>query len=327
LLRVSRFGLVFAITSAMCFGFSGPLAKALIGAGISPMQAVWIRLGGAALALLALTVATNPRALVVPRPRRRFMIAYSLVGFAAVQAFYYGTVARLPVGIAVLLEYLSPVLVVAWVRLIRQVRLPGSAVLGAVLAVIGLACVVQVWHGFRIDAPGLLLGLGTAACAAVYFLLSQDAGEGVHPLGSLTWGTLGATLILIPLAHPWHLPWHVLTGALRVGAWALPAPLAVSWLILVATVAAYATSIAALRRLTAAVGATVASLEVITSAAIAWALLGETLGPAQLAGGAIVLAGALLAQRAVARPVAAISADEHTMAEAHTVHVGATGTQ
>ncbi len=325
--RVSRFGLVFAIASAMCFGFSGPLAKALIGAGISSMQAVWIRLGGTAVALLALTAATNPRALVVPRPRRRFVLAYSLVGFAAVQALYYGTVARLPVGIAVLLEYLSPVLVVAWVRLVRRVRLPGSAVLGAVLAVIGLACVVQAWRGFRIDAPGLLLGLGTAACAAVYFLLSQDAGDGIHPLGSLTWGTLGATVVLLPLAHPWRLPWHVLAGDLSVGRWALPAPVAVCWLVLVATVAAYATSIAALRRLTAAVGATVASLEVVTTAALAWALLGETLSPTQLAGGAVVLAGALLAQRAIARPMAATVPAEHTMAQADTAQACATRTR
>ncbi len=68
--------------------------------------------------------------------------------------------------------------------------------------------------------------------------------------------------------------------------------------------AAYAASVAALRRLTAAIGATVASLEVIATVLIAWGLLGETLGPAQLTGGVIVLVGALLAQRALISPVA-----------------------
>lgn len=300
--RVSRYGVIFAVASAVCFGFSGPLAKALIGAGISPLQAVWIRLGGSAVVLFCLTAVANRRALAVPPARRRFVLVYSLVGFAAVQALYYATVARLAVGIAILLEYLSPVLVVAWVRLVRRVQLPRNAIAGAVLAVIGLACVVEVWRGLRIDVLGLLLGLGTAACAAAYFLLSQNAGDGVHPLGSLSWGTLGATVVLIPLARPWQLPWQVLAGDLTVGSRPVPAGVALSLLILVATVAAYAASIAALRRLTAAIGATVASLEVVATVLIAWILLGETLGAVPLTGGGIVLAGAFLAQRAMVRP-------------------------
>jgi len=302
--------MIFAATSALCFGFSGPLAKALIGAGISPLQATWIRLAGAAVLLIAIMAATNPRALVVRRARLGFVVAYSLVGCAAVQAFYYGTVARLTVGIAALLEYLSPVLVLAWVRFVRRARLPGTALAAAVLAISGLACVVQAWQGIHLDVPGLLLGLVTAVCAAVYFLLSQDAGEGIHPLACLAWGLSGAAVVLVPLARPWQLPWHVLAGDLSLGGRAVPATLVLSWLILVATVAAYATSIAALRRLTAAVGATVASLEVIASVAVAWVLLGETLRPVQLLGGGFVLSGAVLAQRTVARRGIAESAGQ-----------------
>jgi drug/metabolite transporter (DMT)-like permease len=306
--RVTRTGAIFAVVSAVCFGFSGSAAKALIDAGLTPLQAVWIRLTGAAIALVVITAVINPRALRVPRTRIRFLLAYSLVGCAGVQAFYYGTVARLPVGMAVLLEYLSPVLVVAWVRLVRRVRLPSPAFVGAGLAILGIACVVQVWHAAGIDGPGLLLGIVTAACAAVYFLLSQDAADGIHPLAPLTWGLTGAALILVPLAGPWHLPWHVLAGDLAVGASTMPAWLVAGWLILIGTIVAYATSIAALRRLTAAVGATVASLEVITSVVIAWALLGETLGTAQLIGGGLVLVGALLAQRVVIQPAARMPA-------------------
>jgi drug/metabolite transporter (DMT)-like permease len=315
--RVSRTGMIFAVTSALCFGFSGPLAKALIGAGISPLQAAWIRLAGAAVLLLAIMAATNPRALIVRRARLGFVLAYSVVGCAAVQAFYYGTVARLTVGIAALLEYLSPVLVLAWVRLVRRVRLPRTALGAAVLAITGLACVVEAWQGIHVDVPGLLLGLATAVCAAVYFLLSQDAGEGIHPLACLAWGLAGAAVILMPLAQPWQLPWHVLAGGLSLGGRTLPAPLVLFWLILVATAAAYATSIAALRRLTATVGATVASLEVIASVAIAWVLLGETLRPIQLLGGGFVLSGTVLAQRTVARRDITASAGRATGAPPH----------
>ena len=67
--------------------------------------------------------------------------------------------------------------------------LPGTAMAGAVLAVGGLACIVQVWHGIHLDVPGLLLGICTAAWAAVYYLLSQDAGDSIHPPGLSGLGT------------------------------------------------------------------------------------------------------------------------------------------
>jgi drug/metabolite transporter (DMT)-like permease len=73
-------------------------------------------------------------------------------------------------------------------------------------------------------------------------------------------------------------------------------------MVLIATVTAYILGVNAVRRLSAAVGATVASLEVIGGALVAWALLGETLGVFQIIGGLIVLSGALLAQTATAAP-------------------------
>ncbi|GAA3110668.1 hypothetical protein GCM10020001_031380 [Nonomuraea salmonea] len=71
-------------------------------------------------------------------------------------------------------------------------------------------------------------------------------------------------------------------------------------MVLVATVVAYILGVNAVRRLSAAVGATVASLEVIFGAVVAWALVGETLGAFQIFGGLIVIGGALLAQTATA---------------------------
>ncbi len=71
-------------------------------------------------------------------------------------------------------------------------------------------------------------------------------------------------------------------------------------MIVVATVAAYILGVTAVRRLSAAVGSTVASLEVIAGAVVAWILLGEALGAFQILGGLIVLTGAYLAQRATA---------------------------
>ncbi|MEW9529230.1 DMT family transporter [Microbispora sp. NPDC049125] len=296
--------LAIATVSAFCFGFSGPMAKFLGAAGLQPLQAVWVRMAGAGVVLILVLLIVRPRALRIPRDRLLFFAAYAAIAVAAVQGLFFLAITRLPVGVALLMEYLSPVLVVLWVRFVRRVRVPRSAYLGALVAILGLAVVVQVWEGLRLDALGLLIALCAAACCAGYFLMSDSFGDDVDPLGLVAWAMLGSAVILLPVSRPWDIPWQAFTGTAAVGGHTLPVAGAAVWLVLVATVAAYLTGVTAVRRLSAAVGATVASIEVIAGAVIAWVLLGEHLGAAQIIGGAIVLAGALLAQTATIRPAA-----------------------
>lgn len=294
-------GLALAFVSSCCFAFSGPMAKYLIAAGLAPIEAVWTRMAGAGLLLVAVLAVVRPRALRIPRSRLPFLALYAIVAVAGVQSLYFVAITRLPVGIALLLEFMAPVMVVAWVRVIRKVRLARAAYVGAVVAVVGLGIVVEAWQGLRIDALGLLLGLLAGACCAGYFLMSDSFGDDVDPLGLIAWGMTGAAVVLIPFSRPWDIPWAAFTvSAAPEGGLSLPVPVAYLWMVLVATVVAYILGVNAVRRLSAAVGATVASLEVIGGAVVAWALVGETLGAFQIMGGLIVLSGALLAQTATA---------------------------
>lgn len=291
-------GLAIAFVSAWCFAFSGPMAKYLQAAGLAPLEAVWTRMAGAGLLLIVVLAVAKPRALRIPRGRLPFVGAYAIVAVAGVQALFFVAITRLPVGVALLLEFMAPVMVVLWVRFVRRVRLPLAAFAGAVVAVVGLGIVVEVWQGMRIDAIGLLLGLVAGACCAGYFLMSDSFGDDLDPLGLIAWGMAGAAVVLAPLAQPWNLPWEAFTTTATIGGHTLPVFGAYLWMVVVATVVAYILGVNAVRRLSAAVGATVASLEVIGGAIVAWALLGETLGVFQIIGGLIVLAGALVAQTA-----------------------------
>jgi drug/metabolite transporter (DMT)-like permease len=290
-------GLALAFVSAWCFAFSGPMAKYLIAAGVTPIEAVWTRMAGAGLLLVAVLAVVRPRALRIPGPRLPFFALYAVMAVAGVQALYFVAITRLPVGVALLLEFMAPVMVVAWVRLVRKVRLARHAYLGAVVAVVGLGIVVEAWQGLRLDALGLLLGLLAGACCAGYFLMNDSFGDDVDPLGLIAWGMTGAAVVLIPFARPWNIPWDAFTvTAAPEGGMRLPVLAAYLWMVLIATVVAYILGVNAVRRLSAAVGATVASLEVIGGAIVAWGLLGEALGVFQIVGGLIVLSGALLAQ-------------------------------
>jgi drug/metabolite transporter (DMT)-like permease len=295
-------GLALAFVSSWCFAFSGPMAKYLIAAGLAPIEAVWTRMAGAGLLLLAVLAVVRPQALRIPRSRLPFFGLYAVMAVAGVQALYFVAITRLPVGIALLLEFMAPVLVVAWVRFVRKIRLARAAYVGAVVAVVGLGIVVEAWQGLRLDALGLLLGLLAGACCAGYFIMNDSFGDDVDPLGLIAWGMTGAAVVLIPFARPWNIPWAAFTVSATpsAGGQTLPVFVAYLWMVLVATVVAYILGVNAVRRLSAAVGATVASLEVIGGAVVAWALVGETLGGFQIVGGLIVLSGALLAQTATA---------------------------
>lgn len=304
-------GLAIAFVSSVCFAFSGPMAKYLIAAGMAPMEAVWVRMAGAGVLMIAVLAVVKPSALRIPRSRLPFFAMYAVIAVAGVQALYFAAITRLPVGVALLLEFMAPVMVVVWVRFVRKVRLARAAYVGAVIAVIGLAIVVEAWAGLQLDALGLLLALLAGACCAGYFLMSDSFGADVDPLGLIAWGMTGAAVVLVPFAQPWNIPWRAFTTtATPDGATTLPVLGAYLWMVLIATMAGYILGVNAVRRLSAAVGSTVASLEVIAGAVVAWVLVGEALGAFQIIGGLIVLSGALLAQTAtVARQPAAVLAE------------------
>ncbi|TGG93206.1 EamA family transporter [Natronospirillum operosum] len=287
-------GLGFALLSALAFGGSGPFARPLMDAGVDPLQVTWLRLLG--MALLMLPVAWYYRSLL--RTQWKLLLAYGIFPIAGVQAFYFAAIARIPVGIALLIEFLGPVLVLLWVGLIRRQPVARSAMLGVALAVLGLGGLLEVWKGLVLDPLGLLLAGLAAACQAGFFLLSDAASDDVEPIALIAIGGCVAFVIMTVIAQPWTLPWSVLGGEITIAGRQAPAMVSVLWLGLIATALAYWTGVAAIRRLSPPVAGGVAYLEVVTAIVLAWLLLNETLTMVQFAGAAVVVLGAWLAQRA-----------------------------
>ncbi|MEV5314448.1 EamA family transporter [Streptomyces sp. NPDC052610] len=302
-------GLGLALASAVAFGGSGVAAKPLIEAGLDPLHVVWLRVTGAALVMLPLAV--RHRALLRRRPA--LLAGFGLLAVAGVQACYFAAISRIPVGVALLVEYLAPALVLGWVRFVQRRPVTRAAALGVVLAVGGLACVVEVWSGLRFDALGLLLALGAACCQVGYFVLSDqgsDSGEDApDPLGVIAYGLLVGAAVLTVVARPWGMDWSVLTGTARMDGTPVAAWLLLGWIVLVATVVAYITGVLSVRRLSPQVAGVVACLEAVIATVLAWVLLGEHLSAPQVVGGAVVLVGAFIAQsstpaKGAAEPVA-----------------------
>jgi drug/metabolite transporter (DMT)-like permease len=294
-------GVLFGVTSSVAFGAGGPFAKALIEAGFSPLQAVWLRLAGTVVLLVALCLGLRRPGQLATMVRNRWaVLVYGLVAVAACQALYFVAASRLPVGIAILLEFTGPVLVVGWEKVVRRARVARESVIGVAVAMVGLAVVVQIWSGVRLDAVGLAAGLGAAAGNATFFLLIDRLAGTVDPLTLTTGGMVVGMVLMVPVAAPWSAPWHVLGGAVPLGSHRVPGWLLAAFMVLVSTVLAYLAGAAAIQRLSAPIAAGLAYVEPASATVVAWATLGERLSLTQIAGGVVVLAGAFLAQRGIA---------------------------
>ena len=113
-LQGSRAGLGLALFSALAFSTSGALAKSLIDAGWSPAAAVTARISIAALVLAVPGLMSIRGRWHILRREGAMVAAYGVIAVAGAQLFYFNAIRTLPVGVALMLEYLGIVLVVAW---------------------------------------------------------------------------------------------------------------------------------------------------------------------------------------------------------------------
>jgi drug/metabolite transporter (DMT)-like permease len=216
-------------------------------------------------------------------------------------------VERLSVAVALLLEYLAPVLIVGylWARGARPNRL---TLAGVVLAVAGLLLVLDVFGGVRLSLVGVLWGLAAAGGLVGYFLLSAHEHEESLPPLVLAWAGLVVGAVVLGAAGLVRLlPMEASTADVTVGgalvAWWVP----VAELAVVAAAFAYAAGIGAVRLLGATLSSFLMLTEVLFAVAFAWLLVGELPGLVQLAGGLLIVAGVVavrLAEARASRPAA-----------------------
>lgn len=290
-------GTTLVLLAALFFSTSGTLGKSAMSAGVTPEQVAAARITLAGVVLLAGVALFAPRKLKVRRAHVPVLLGYGLLGVAGVQLLYFVAAGRIPVGIAILLEFVSPVLIALWVRFVRRHRLPRAVWGGIALAMAGLALVAQVWQGVTLDVAGLLAGVGAAVCSAGYFLLGERAVADIDPLGLVTWGMVVGAVAICVVAPPWTWPVRLLDVDVEFGAWRPPVWLLLTLLVLVATVLAYVFGISSLRHLPASVASVLGLVEPVITTVAAWLLLGEELTWPQLLGSAILLAGAYVVQR------------------------------
>ncbi|MHA3023487.1 EamA family transporter [Mycobacterium sp. BMJ-28] len=294
-----RLGMVFAVASAFTFGMSGPLAKALMEAGWTPTAAVTARLAGGALAMAVFASVIKPDWIHDALAHRKTVIAYGLVPIAGAQLCYYNAVAHLSVGVALLLEYTAPVLVVGWLWATTK-RRPGRLTFaGVALAIAGIMLVLDVFAGARINSVGVSWGLAAAICAACYFMMSDEAvsdGDGLHPVTLAAGGLIIGAIAVAGLGVSGVMPMTFSTHDTVVAGLTLPWYIPVLALAIFPTAVAYTLGIFGVARLRPRFASLVGLAEVLFAVLLAWAFVGEAVTATQAVGGAVVLLGLTLAR-------------------------------
>jgi drug/metabolite transporter (DMT)-like permease len=286
--RTAR-GTLLVVAAAACWGAFSTVAKVLFVEGaVTPQALAGLRAALAVSLLIPTLLLYNP-ALLRIRPADLPVLAFlGIAGIAINNFLYLTTISLTAVATAVLLQYMSPILVACYAVIVERRPLTGRLLSALAAAVAGSALVVRGYDpaALRLSLPGLLTGLGAAAFFALYTIVSQRALGRLDSWTLLTYAFGFAALFWFL----WTPPWVLLAGhPPRV--WGL--------LLLFAglgTAVPFGLYLRGLTHVPAVTAQIVSTLEPVVAAAAAFLVLGEGLEAPQLLGGSLVLGAVLLAQ-------------------------------
>jgi drug/metabolite transporter (DMT)-like permease len=285
--------------AATLFAINGTVSKVILGSGIDVQQLTEVRCAGALVGLMLIALATRPAALPLRRAELPLVVALGVGGLALVQWSYFFAIHRVAIGIALVIQFVGPILVALWARFVYHEELRARIWVALALALVGLVLIVEVWQTDRPNAAGLAAAVLAAVTYAAYILLAEQGVRRRDPISLSAWGFFFATLFWSLLAPWWNFPGD------RVGAdvsllgnlasdhlpvWAL-----MLWMVVLGTIVPFALVVGALQRISATRAGITAMLEPVLAIVIAWVWLGESLTPVQVSGAAVTLAGVSLA--------------------------------
>ncbi len=248
--------------------FGGALAATLI-PRVGVGGAVLMRMG---MAVVIMVLIARPAWRGHSRGAWADVIAFGLA-LALMNWSFYGALARLPIGVAVTVEFIGPLVLAA---VLSRRALDVAAVLGAGLGV------VMISEAFTapladLDWLGLALAALAGACWAAYILTSARVGRSFPQLQGLALAMVVSTVVLLPV------------GIGSLPSWTAPALTIGVGVALLSSVLPYSLELIALRRLSAGVFGILLSLEPAVAALAGLLVLGQRLHPVQLAGMALVV--------------------------------------
>ena len=287
-------GVGLALLSAATFGTSGSFATALLDAGWTPDAVVIARISIAAVLLAVPAALALRRSSATLGAAAAPTLTYGVVAVAGAQVCFFNAVKYVPVGVALLLEYLGIALVVAWMWLRHRQRPRALTVAGMAVVLVGLSFVLDLFGSSDVNLLGVLWGLGAAVGLAGYFVLSAHSADRLPPIAMACAGLAVGAVALVAIGVVGILPLHATFGTVTLAhhhmSWLVP----IAGLSVIAAAVAYVAGIHAARRLGPKLSSFVGLTEVLFAVLFAWFLLGQLPSVVQGIGAVLVITGIVL---------------------------------
>ncbi len=263
-------------------------AKAAFNRGVAPSELAEVRIGLGFLMFAALVAAFRRPEARVRREHLPLLILFGVVGMAGVQLAYYEAVKRLPVALAVLIQYLAPLLMLVYVWL-RGRKVGARLWVAALLTLVGCYFAVGAYDAslLQVNLEGALIALLSAAIFAFYLLVAERIVRAYSAWTLLLYG-FGIAALAWTFARPW---W-----TLPFATWDATTYLLILGVAIVGTLFPFFLSSTALSLLPATRVGLTETMEPVVAGIAAFLVLGEALAGPQLAGAGLVLGGIALAR-------------------------------
>lgn len=296
-------GTLLVAGATALWAVNGTASRVVMDTGLSPARLAEIRITGAAILLVAWLVWRERSALRLNRRELVGFAAFGAIGLVCVQWTYFEAINRIPIGIALIIEYAAPLLVALWVRFAWRRPLPLIAWLAIPVAMGGLALVLGIGGAdvAVITAAGVAWSLAAAVAYAYYVLHAERLTERRSSVAVLGIGMAFGAVVLAIVMPWWSFPWSELGETASTAPIAADAWVYLVYVVVLGTVVPFALMLAGVHRMGADGASITAMLEPILAGAVAWVLLDQTLTIIQVLGALIVLVAVGAAQLARAR--------------------------
>ncbi len=293
---MDRAGYLAVSAAAVLWAVGGAYATRLMDQGASPVELTGARawVTAAVLGLVALARPSKARRERVPL----WLTVLFGLSIAGANFSYYAALSRLPVAVAITIQYSAPGLVVVWAAAVER-RRPSARVLVALgAAVVGVALLAEVPElvaggGLRLDGLGFLLAAMSAVAFASYMVSGEGVGQRLAARDAVLRGFIVSSVLWAIVQVFRGRPDTLLDPDFIPG---------VLFLAVATTIAPFVLFVWGLQRIRASDAAIVSTLEPLAAAVIAFVWLDQTLSLWQVAGAVLVIVGIALVQRERAIP-------------------------
>ncbi|NLS18434.1 EamA family transporter [Rhizobium sp. P40RR-XXII] len=264
-------GVLMCVMSMASIQFGSALSSPIINA-YGPVGATWLRL---VFASAALAIIVRPKIMSYSRSQWLGVLALGTVS-ALMTTSFFSAISRIPLGLAVAIEFLGPLLVATLgFGFSRQLLWPVFAAIGVLL----LAYDGEEWVG---NLPGILFAIGAGAGWACYILLTKKVGNAFQGLEGLSMSLLVAAVVSTPFGYASAVPNLTAFGLLEIAGLALLVPLL-----------PYVLEMVALRRMPTSSFGILMSLEPAIGAFAGFIILSQPMTPSQMFGTALVVSASI----------------------------------